>query len=183
MRNVTSRDAADKQQPYNLHVSAAGGITTVGNGGHLYDVAHMQFMQADQLRGLGINDPSGPYPGRRVLAEPLHDVAASAFNPTNPGGPPGSVSIHADGSVALYVPSRRALAWQSTDAAGTPVVRERYWITMQPGEIRVCDGCHGVNTLNQAGQLPSQNVADALRELLHNWKADIDPIFKDTFGD
>lgn len=182
MRNVTSRDAADKQQPYNLHVSTPGGITTVGNGGHLYDIAHMQFMQADQIRGLGINDPSGPSPGRRVLAEPLHDVAAMAFNPTNPGGPPGSVSIHADGSVALYVPSRRALAWQSTDATGTPVVRERYWITMQPGEIRVCDGCHGVNKLNQAGQLPSQNVADALRELLHNWKVDIDPIFKDAFG-
>ena len=34
---------------------------------------------------------------------------------------------------------------------GTPVVRERYWITAQPGEVRACDGCHGVNTTNQAG--------------------------------
>ena len=61
-------------------------------------------------------------------------------------------------------------------------MRERYWITAQPGEIRVCDGCHGVNTVNQAGQPPAQNVADALRELVRNWKNDIDPMFKDGFG-
>ncbi len=183
MRNVTSRDAADKQQPYNLHVALPGGITTVGAGGLVYDIAHLQFFQADQIRGMGINHPDGPDPGRRVLAEPLHDPGAMAFNPTNPGGPAGSMPIHADGSVALYVPARRALAWQSTDAAGTPVVRERYWITMQPGEVRVCDGCHGVNTVNQAGQPPSQNVADAFRELLHTAKDVIDPLFKDGFGD
>ena len=93
------------------------------------------------------------------------------------------MSIHADGSVALYVPARRALVWQSTDTVGTPVVRERYWITMQPGEIRVCDGCHGVNHLNQAGQPPAQNVAIAFRELLQAAKNLIDPIFKDGFGD
>ena len=183
MRNVTSRDAADKQQPYNLHVAVAGGVTTVGAGGTVYDIAHMQFFQADQIRGLGINNVDGPQAGRRVLAQPLHDPAATTFNPADPGGPSGAMSIHADGSVALYVPARRALAWQSTDAAGTPVVRERYWITMQPGEIRVCDGCHGVNTVNQAGQPPAQNVADALRELVRHWKSDIDLLFKDGFGD
>lgn len=183
MRNVTSRDAADKQQPYNLHVALPGGITTVGAGGLVYDIAHLQFFQADQIRGMGINNPGGPDPGRRVLAQPLHDPGAMTFNPPNPTGPVGSMPIHVDGSVALYVPARRALAWQSTDAAGTPVVRERYWITMQPGEVRVCDGCHGVNTVNQAGQPPSQNVADAFRELLHAAKDVIDPLFKDGFGD
>ena len=86
-------------------------------------------------------------------------------------------------SVAVFVPVRRALAWQSTDPAGTPVVRERYWITMQPGEIRVCDGCHGVNTLNQAGQPPAQNTATAFRELLHDVKDAVDFIFDDGFGD
>jgi hypothetical protein len=116
-----------------------------------------------------------------VLAQPLHDPQASLFNPPDPAGPPGSVPIHADGSIALYVPARRAMAWQSVDPAGTPVVRERYWITMQPGEIRVCDGCHGVNTVNQAGQPPAQNVADALRELLHAWKDGVDPLFADDF--
>ena len=183
MRNVTSRDAADQQQPYNLHVAVPGGITTVGNGGQIYDIAHLQFFQADQLRGMGINDVDGPAPGRRVLAQPLHDAGAMEFNPADPGGPAGAMPIHADGSVALYVPARRALAWQSTDPSGTPVVRERYWITMQPGEIRVCDGCHGVNHVNQAGQPPAQNVADALLGLLHDWKDNVDSLFKDGFGD
>ncbi len=183
MRNVTSRDAADRQQPYNLHVAAPGGITTVGAGGTIYDIAHLQFFQADQIRGLGIDDPNGPTAGRRVLAEPLHDPGAMALNPPDPGGPAGSAAIHPDGSVAVYVPARRALAWQSTDPAGVPVVRERYWITMQPGEIRVCDGCHGVNTVNQAGQPPAQNVATAFRELLHAARDAIDPLFKDGFGD
>jgi len=49
-----------------------------------------------------------------------------AFNPPDPAGPSGSQAIHADGSVAVFVPARRALAWQSTGPAGTPVVRERY---------------------------------------------------------
>jgi hypothetical protein len=53
---------------------------------------------------------------------------------------------------------------------------------MQPGEIRVCDGCHGVNTANQAGQPPSQNVATAFRELLHDVKNAVDVIFHDDFG-
>lgn len=181
MRNVTSRDSADKQQPYNLHAAVPGGITTVGAGGLVYDIAHMQFVQADLLRGMGINLPDGPDPGRRVLAEPLHDDAAIAWNPADPGGPAGAVAIHADGSAALFVPTRRALAWQSTDPAGTPVVRERYWITLQPGEVRACDGCHGVNVVNQAGQPPSQNVAEAFRDLLHDVKDAIDSVFKDGF--
>jgi len=53
---------------------------------------------------------------------------------------------------------------------------------MQPGEIRVCDGCHGVNTVNQAGQPPAQNVATAFRELLHDVKNAVDVIFHDDFG-
>jgi hypothetical protein len=181
VRNATSRDAADRQQPFNLHVATSGGVTTLGSGGAIYDIAHMQYFEADQIRGLGIDNVDGPVAGRRVLAQPLHDAQASLFNPPDAAGPPGSVPIHADGSIALYVPARRAMAWQSVDPAGMPVVRERYWITMQPGEIRVCDGCHGVNTVNQAGQPPAQNVADALRELLHAWKDGVDPLFADDF--
>jgi len=45
--------------------------------------------------------------------------------------------------MAAIVPARRALSWQLTDTNGTGVVRERYWITFQPGEIygvRVMEG-------------------------------------------
>ena len=50
-RNVTNRDAADKQQPYNLRV-AGNGTETIGSDGKVYDVSHMQFYQGDQIRGI-----------------------------------------------------------------------------------------------------------------------------------
>jgi hypothetical protein len=178
MRNVTSRDAADHQQPFNLHVP--GGVTTTGDDGHVYDIAHMQFLEADQLRGLGgIDDPR---PGRRMLAEPLNDAPAVVANVADPDGPAGSVPIFTDGSVAAYVPATRPMAWQSTAPDGTPVVRERYWISARPGEIRACDGCHGVNRLNQAGDPPAQNVPAALRALLARWRGgETELIFAQSF--
>jgi hypothetical protein len=162
-RDQTSRDRADLQQPFNLQVP--GGRKTVSQqtpGGKLYDIAHFQIVQADQLRGY----PDRP--GRRVIAQPLHDGMAS--NPANAGGPAGSVRIAADGSSAAFVPARRALSWQSTDPSGTPVVRERNWITFQPGEMRTCASCHGVNTVNQAGLASPVNKPQALRDLLKHWK-------------
>ena len=160
-RDQTSRDRADRQQPFNLRVP--GGVQSVAAdaaGGTVYAIAHFQIFQADQLRAY----PGRP--GRRVLAVPLHDGAG----PPVRGGPAGSVRIAADGSTAALVPARRALTWQSTDAAGTPVVRERNWITLQAGEVRVCASCHGVNTLDQAGRPPPQNKPQALRDLLAYWK-------------
>jgi mono/diheme cytochrome c family protein len=131
-------------------------------GGKTYQIAHFQIFQGDQVRAY----PGRP--GRRVLAQPLHD--AGAANPPNPQGPAGSVRIAADGSTAAFVPARRALTWQSTDGAGTPVVRERNWITFQAGEMRSCASCHGTNTANQAGLAAPANKPQALRELLNYWK-------------
>ena len=161
-RNQTSRDRADLTQPYNLQVP--GGVKTVSpNGGKVYNIAHYQILQADQIRAYD-NGPSG----RRSIAQTLHEPRAK--NPVNPGGPAGSVKIAADGSTAAFVPARRALAWQTTDAAGNPVVRERLWITFQPGEVRVCASCHGVNTKDQSGAPPPVNKPEALRDLLRFWK-------------
>jgi hypothetical protein len=176
IRNATSRDAADRQQPFNLRVAGNNGTSTMGTPGKVYDISHMQFFQADQIRGWRGSEPTfPPKPGRRVLAQRLHDVDAVAMNSTlytdKPAGPDGSVPIFSDGSAAIYVPTRRAMAWQSTAPDQTPVVRERYWITFQPGEIRACNGCHGVNKTNQAGQSASQNTALAFREMLKQWKA------------
>jgi hypothetical protein len=165
-RNVTTRDDADEQQPYNLRI-AGGGAQTIGSPGKIYDVAAMQFFQADQIRGLGYGDDE-PRAGRRVLAQALH--APNVFNPPNPGGPAGSVKLSDDGSMAAFVPARRAMTWQLTDPAGDGVVRERYWLTFQPGEIRVCTSCHGLNENNQAGQGFPQNKPEALRELLQFWQ-------------
>ncbi|MGZ5441948.1 MAG: hypothetical protein ACXW5U_24685 [Thermoanaerobaculia bacterium] len=45
-------------------------------------------------------------------------------------------------------------------------MRERYWLTFQPGEVRVCSSCHGVNTRDQLGQAPPTQSPEALRALL-----------------
>lgn len=177
MRNVTTRDRADKQQPYNLRVPG-GTQTTAAGGGLVYDIAHMQFFQGDQIRGIG--GMASPNQGRRILAQAMHDGPTTLANLPNPSGPPGSVPIAGDGSVALFVPARRGLAWHSTSPSGTPVVRERYWISFQPGEIRACDGCHGVNQENQATppSPPAQITSIALRSLLARWRdKQIDLIF------
>ena len=169
MRNVTTRDAAEKQQPFNLRVPGGAQTLATGfkTGNKIYDVAHLQFLQADQIRGMG--GTGSPRAGRRVLAQPMHDANAISSNP-NATGPTGSVTVSSDGSVAAFVPARRAMSWQLTDAAGMPVVRERYWLTFQPGEIRVCTSCHGLNEKDQAGNPVPTNPPKALLALLERWK-------------
>ena len=168
-RNVTTRDDADQQQPFNLRVEGTT-TQTVGNGGKLYDVLHQQFFQADQLRGLGVfKTGDTPKQGRRVLAQPMHDPSVN--NPLDSGAPVGTVRIAADGSTAAFVPARRAMTWQLTDDAGTPVVRERYWLTFQPGEIRSCTSCHGINSKDQAGNSTPVNEPEAFRQLVRYYKS------------
>lgn len=164
-RNHTSRDRDDKQQPYNLRVPGVGGAQTVGNAGKIYDIAHYQILQADRIRGY-----AGKV-GRRVLGKPI----SSTLNPAT-SGPAGSVPIAIDGSSAAFVPAGKALAWQTTDATGEPVVRERVWVTMQPGEIRTCAGCHGENSRNQANQTGPVNLPAALRTLMQYWKTSAGPV-------
>ncbi|MCI0576582.1 MAG: hypothetical protein L0332_19100 [Chloroflexi bacterium] len=169
-RNVTTRDDFDFQQPYNLHVP--GGAQTIGAPGTIYDVAYLQFFQADQLRGWFGCCNNDPYPGRRVLAQPMHDPAVN--NPPSTG-PQGSVTVAPDGSMAAFVPAQRAMTWQLTDADGDGVIRERYWVTFQPGEIRVCTSCHGLNEYDQAGDTAPTNPPQALLALLQYWQLNNDP--------
>jgi hypothetical protein len=164
-RNVTTRDDFDFQQPFNLHVP--GGAQTIGGSGTIYDVSYMQFFQADQLRGWTGCCSQEPRPGRRVLAQAMHDPAV--VNPPTTG-PQGSVTLAADGSMAAFVPAQRAMTWQLTDASGEGMVLERYWITFQPGEIRVCTSCHGLSEFDQAGNGAPQNTPEALLALLQFWQ-------------
>lgn len=183
MRDVTTRDVLDRQQPFNLAVAGGGRMTPASPVGTVYQIAHMQFFQGDQIRGnRGGPDPNDPpVPGRRVLAQFQHDAAAVSANLPNVGGPTASVPIAADGSVAAFVPARRALSWQSTAANGTPVVRERFWITLQPGEVRACDGCHGTNQTNQDGQPASVQTAQAFIDLLNRWNTQTAGSFANGF--
>src|SRR5690606_13210409 len=65
-RDVTTRDDADRQQPFNLAVP--GGASTTGGAGAVYSAEYLQLFQADLLRGLG--GTASPRPGRRVLGQP-----------------------------------------------------------------------------------------------------------------
>lgn len=173
-RDVTTRDILDEQQPYNLRVP--GGAQTTGSPGTLYDVSHMQIFQADQLRGIG--GMANPRDGRRVLARHLHDERVTDY--LDDTAPPGSVALGLDGSMAALVPTSRALSWQLLAPDGEEIIRERYWLTFQPGEIRVCTSCHGLNTEDQANQSTPTNAPEALRALLQQWQA-TGTIFTDGF--
>ncbi len=170
-RNLTSRDHADRQQPFNLRVAGTA-TQTLGAEGKVYDIRYLQFFQGDQVRGFGlVRKQDSPRAGRRVLAQPLHESAALTSSLMASAGPVGSVQLGDDGSMAAFVPAQRALTWQLTDPGGTPVVRERFWVTFQPGEIRTCASCHGVNERDQANQPAPVNKPEALRALLRHWKA------------
>lgn len=178
-RNVTLRDRADTQQPYNLQVP--GGVMTAPTpNAKIYNVDRLQFFQADQIRGYASGKPpqqgGTPSPGRRVLPVPMHDTAAMAANPPVPANAPkGSVPVATDGSAAAFVPAQRAMAWQLVDSSKTgwnqAVVRERNWVSFAPGETRSCPACHGVNTKAQNGAPKPENKPEALVNLLQHWKA------------
>jgi len=119
------------------------------------------------LRGLNHGNPGNPGNGRRVIAQYLHDPAVD--NPAAPGTLIGSVKVAPDGSQAAVVPARRAVTWQLADPSGAGVVRERYWLTFAPGEIRTCTSCHGINQTTQANGPVPTNTPLALVELLKYW--------------
>jgi hypothetical protein len=167
-RDVTTRDHADRQQPFNLRVANTS-HQTVGTSGELYDIAWLQLFQADQLRGLNFGTVGNPGNGRRVIAQYLHEPAVD--NPADPGSLASSVKIALDGSQAAIVPARRAMSWQLADTNGVGVVRERYWLTFAPGEIRTCASCHGINQTSQNNTAAPTNTPLALVQLLTYWKS------------
>lgn len=105
-----------------------------------------------------------------ALSRTCTPIDPKVKNPANPNAPAGSVKLGLDGSSAAFVPARRAMTWQLTDAAGKAVVRERNWLTFQPGEIRTCVSCHGLNSKDQAGGFAPLNKPEALRTLMRHWK-------------
>src|ERR1041385_299847 len=173
-RNMTNRNTDDRQQPFYLKVHNS--LTQSPNPtGKVYDISHLQIFEADYLRGYGlVNGNPAPKPGRRILPVPLNDT--TVHNPANPNGPVGSVQVGTDGSMAAFVPAHRAMTWQLTDSVGVPVVRERFWVTFQPGEVRTCASCHGSNgEASVPKQIIPQNEPEALHTLLQYWKNNLTP--------
>lgn len=163
-RNLTMRDKNDRQQPTNLRV-AGSATESLPNSGKVYDISLLQIFQGDLIRGY----KSGNNNGRRVLAQPMHSVG-QGINPAINASVSGAVELAEDGSMAAFVPARRALSWQLTNGAGEGIVRERYWVTFQPGEIRVCATCHGLNSSDHLGRPKPTNPPLALSRLIAHWK-------------
>ncbi|MBX3026174.1 hypothetical protein KF840_14795 [bacterium] len=162
-RNVTRR--ADRQQDFNLKIAGSATQTALPNATPI-EIAFLQLLQGDLIRGY-----SQFHAGRRPLAQLLRD----GLLPPLDAAPASSVRLAADGSVAALVPAGRALTWQLVGADGTPVVRERYWVTFAAGEMRVCTNCHGINRTDTVlGQPPPTNPPLALRELARWWQATYD---------
>lgn len=171
IRNATERDQGEQQQPFNLRVP--GGVETIPADGKVYEISHFQMFEAEMIRGYKFRNLRG----RRVLATALRNTE---FNPNveeanllDPDGPEGSVKIGMDGSIAAFIPATRAMTWQTVSPTGEPIVRERQWLTFAPGEIRTCEGCHGINGKTHAGNGTPTNKPQALRDLLKAWKSDV----------
>jgi hypothetical protein len=157
---VVSRDVTirgDEQQDVDLKI-AGSDHQTAGEGATPKEIAWMQFFEGKQLRGYR-------FEGRRIIARALENNP----NPPVPQAPEGSVRLGADGSMAALVPAGRALSWQMTEEDGTATVRERMWLTFQPGEIRACTNCHGLNNTDVFGGSLPQNEPQALKDLLGWW--------------
>jgi hypothetical protein len=168
-RNVTVRDSLDRQQPFSLRVP--GGAASVVQGIRAYDVTHLELYQADQLRGFTAGGNS-IRPGRRVIAQELNDAKSKLANRNTHALP-----LATDGSVAGFVPAQRAVSWKLSDAAKNMegIVFERNWITTQPGEIRMCPACHGVNKTDQLNRPSPANLPQALVNALLEWKRSFAP--------
>jgi hypothetical protein len=85
--------------------------------------------------------------------------------------------VAVDGSIAGFVPAQRAMSWKLSDSAKNMegIVFERNWVTTQPGEIRMCPACHGVNKLDQLNRPSPTNKPQALVNLLQQWKLNFAP--------
>ena len=177
-RNVTKRDIHDRQQPFNLKISWSATQTTAPapNNTNIYNVAWIQFFQADLRRGYLLGGAS-PAAGRRVVATPLHTTMSE--NVATAGAPAGSVRLGDDGSFAAILPAGKAMTWHLLDnnAAKTSQVKERFWVTFQKGEIRTCANCHGINTQDQTNTSTGKpvNPPQALSALLQFWKSNNPP--------
>lgn len=172
-RDVTRR--ADGQQEINLKIEGSPTQTSLP-GKTPVEIEYLQFLQGDLVRGY-----TNFFQGRRALAQPMHD---GVVPPLEDSSPPGSVKLGEDGSMAAFVPAERALTWQLTKSDGTPVVRERYWVTFAPGEMRTCANCHGLNHNDVVKNEPTPtNPPQALRDLVR-WYRDVtgNGLVGDTIG-
>ena len=88
------------------------------NGIRVFSYAFSYRGMGGQVDRVGID---GPWDVRRIL---------------------GTVPVEADGSALFEVPANTPVAFQPLDADGRAVQTMRSWVTVMPGEMQSCAGCH-----------------------------------------
>jgi hypothetical protein len=90
----------------------------------IYILDYLQIIQANSIRSTAGGNGAPAANGRRVLGQPVGMMTEPAGSPgaifaavNRPVSLIGATDIECDGSTAVFVPTRRALAWQSTDDA------------------------------------------------------------------
>ena len=72
----------------------------------------------------------------------------------------GEVPIQPDGSFFVEVPAGRALIFQALDENGMNLTFHKSWVSVMPGENRLCMGCH-----EHRDHAPLNQMPQALRKL------------------
>ncbi len=86
--------------------------------------------------GVGSNGNSGPA-GGALVSTPISINGAWDVKRIL-----GTAPVRADGSAAFEVPARTPVYFQAVDANGHAVQTMRSWMTLMPGEVQSCVGCH-----------------------------------------
>ena len=68
----------------------------------------------------------------------------------------GTVPVETDGSAWIELPAMRSLSFVALDKDGRAVKRMQSFVTLQPGEVTGCVGCHEQRTTTAA--MPSQDL-------------------------
>jgi hypothetical protein len=134
------------------------------------DASHAtgRLILADVARGRNMQ---GVKPGEikkllvlEQLPAPFHDSPGfdgiSLWGPFTIARILGTVPVEADGSAYLEVPAMRSLFFVSLDENDLSVKKMQSFVTVQPGEVTSCVGCHDSRTESPRG--PGRNTLIAV---------------------
>jgi cytochrome c553 len=155
----------------------------------LYNVLegrHMQGVQPGEIRKLLVLEP---------LPKPINYTGG--MDPLSYGGSftlervVGTVPVEPDGSAYLELPARRSFFFVALDKDDLAVKRMQSFLTVQPGEVTSCIGCHEQRSRTSLPPLkpkalerpPSQITPIPGAPEVFDYPRDIQPILDSACGD
>ena len=140
---VVAPRTAPKVFPIDPHV--AEGLKSQGTTGFFFDAS--VYSRDKTLDGQPIPAPGTIQYMRVIEAIPLprsQDIRGGSLGETEfeKQKVMGYANVETDGSFAVEVPALTSMHMQALDRNGLMVVNQLQWIHVQPGERRICSGCH-----------------------------------------